>query len=349
MKILRYITSAVILTLFVYGLYYSSYQDLNQNKKIGLSKQSYFDHTRNREVSFLAFYPVPNSWLGKKPKGVWKRVPIVENGPISSYHNSKYPLIVFSHGYGGSPGDLSWLTESFVHNGYIVISVAHSDINKEDNIQDHMWNRPLDVSFVLSQVLSSELGNHIDLERIGFVGFSIGGLTGVWLAGGVANLFNETHYIPTNKYTFSSERFSYLKEVEWRKDLDSGRNSFRDPRIKACFLIAPSWGWVFDQKGLKKISIPFEIVAPENDELIVTENNAGRFQKYIDGSKLILFPSRVGHFTFLNEIIESEIKSFDPDGKKAYLYIDQPGVCRARIHAKTSKLAIDFFYTHLVK
>lgn len=75
--------------------------------------------------------------------------------------------------------------------GYIVVGIDHYGNTWKDyseEISMNYWHRPLDISQTLDYLLNdSPFSSSIDSERIGFAGFSMGGLTGLWLAGGEIN------------------------------------------------------------------------------------------------------------------------------------------------------------------
>lgn len=333
--------SGLLLMLFIYSF---SHVD-EEPFFLGFDQLSYFDETRDREVTALIWYPANQCAKESQKVGPWKRSPVFPQATLES--DGKHPLILISHGYKGKGGDFSWLAEAFVQEGYIVLSVNHVDNKEQDNLSTMLSDRPLDISFMLTAILDSPYSAYIDRNQVGFLGYSLGGLTGIWLAGGVANLFDKGHYYPTKEFVDSPYRFRYLEHLQLKETFEMHKGSFRDPRIKAVYLIAPSWGWIFERKGLEKIRVPVEIIAPEKDEVVITETNARRFAKLIPNARFFCFRGGVGHFTFLNEIDPEKISSYDPDGKKAFLYTDTPGVDRAYVHQKTATLALQFFHSHL--
>jgi predicted dienelactone hydrolase len=123
----------------------------------------------------------------------------------------KYPVIVFSHGAGGSQDCCDALTRHWATYGYVTIQPTHDDSavqrrnSGEENIrfmqavQDALkkpalWeSRPLDISFVLDALPS--LANRVpglvgkmDSSRIGVGGHSMGSYTSEAIAGALVNL-----------------------------------------------------------------------------------------------------------------------------------------------------------------
>ena len=129
-------------------------------------------------------YPIDENIKVRSPNGVWLNPLEARDAPLKK-DSRKLPLILFSHGDGGSRLDLSWLMANLVGAGYIVASVDHHGNTWNLNLPAESlrrWERPKDISFVLRTLLNHpHFAAVIDSRRIGF-----GGLTGIWLAGGRA-------------------------------------------------------------------------------------------------------------------------------------------------------------------
>lgn len=99
----------------------------------------------------------------------------------------QFPLIVYSHGWGGSPLANSYFAESMASHGFVVASTKHFDTS----VQSAAVERPQDVSSVIDVMLANnaiadqDLSGLIDEESIGVAGFSIGGFTAMATAAGI--------------------------------------------------------------------------------------------------------------------------------------------------------------------
>ena len=136
----------------------------------------------------------------------------VTNVKGNSYYKAKpiskkFPLILFSHGFGGYKTQNMIAIEALVSRGYIVISADHThDANitifKNGNIVDHnfdilnnvpkekFWDiripqintRAADISFMIDKLQlmkNHPIYNSIDFNNIGVFGMSTGGATSV--------------------------------------------------------------------------------------------------------------------------------------------------------------------------
>jgi predicted dienelactone hydrolase len=187
-----------------------------------------------------------------------KIVPHMQTGadpPLFADATARYPILLFSHGYAGSPisGDHISALSVFASYGYVVVAPFHGDPRfsnlKVEDLSDavqvlaHLDNyvalqalRPLSMSAALDLVLSHpQWRDHLNASQIGGFGASMGGET-VLLMGGAG--------------LTTSLGFSWTQVT-----LDS--------RLKAAFGYVPYFGEPFlpafgrDQHGLDNVTLPY--------------------------------------------------------------------------------------------
>lgn len=101
-----------------------------------------------------------------------------------------FPLVVFSHGNGGTRTQSTFLTEALASHGFVVASPDHVGNTAADLVTgaavsqpESAVARPADVSVVIDELLAraadeaDPLAGVVDGERIGVTGHSFGGLT----------------------------------------------------------------------------------------------------------------------------------------------------------------------------
>jgi predicted dienelactone hydrolase len=316
-----------------------------QNIKIGQRTIKFNDTTRQRPLVTEVWYPTEDT----REPFVIPHYPFVH---ISTVRNAKlpvgkHPLIMISHGTGGGRITLEWLADALVQKGFIVAAVDHWGNTYDNKIAINFvtpWQRPQDISFVLTGLLNDkDLGPVIDANRIGAAGFSIGGYTVIALAGGKLDLktldaFTKT---PEGIKEITLPEFPNLASQIDDKAVElSFKNSpdLKDKRIKAFFAICPAIGQGFIRKSqLARVTAPMYIVGSQSDSIAPVKTNAMVFHKLIPKSELLIIPGKTGHYIFLNEGSE-EMK---PTG--GVYFNDDASVDRKAIHKQVGDLAGEFF------
>lgn len=289
--------------------------------------------------------------------------PLFEVGKVSTdaaLHTteSSLPCVVLSHGAGSSALQLAWLGIALAAQGYVVAAVNHHGNNSLEpyTAQGFMlwWERAQDLSVLLDHLLADKvLGVVIDPKRIGAAGFSLGGYTVIALAGGHTDLQAFTDFCHSSERDATCEaqaefpemlaQFEQLKLTNplIQASLQRHYASFRDPRVRAVFTIAPALGGAFTPAGLAEISIPVAIVVGEADTLAPVVTNAKRFANGIRQSELTILSGQVGHYTFLSQST--------PQGKEVFPHycVDHASIDRGSVHKQVEQMAIKFFAQHL--
>jgi predicted dienelactone hydrolase len=326
-------------------------------------------------MAFLSFAPTePYDWRGARAHAldvvVWypagataREKPLVIHGldifelgraaqdaPLAA-KAARFPLVVISHGTGGSALSMAWLGEALAAHGYIAAAVNHPGNNATEPYTaegfSFWWERARDLSETISGMLAdAKFGDQIDPGRIGSAGFSLGGYTMIAIAGGITDVQGFARFCDspsaggtcTSPPEFPSLVEDFRKIIrEHPEMLRHSGDSFRDARVRAVFAIAPGLGPAFTASSLERISIPVQIVAGESDQNVPVEQNAKYFAAKIPGAKLHIFPGNVAHYVFLDSCSEIGRKTMP------MLCIDAQGVNRDAIHADTVRRALQFF------
>ncbi|MBS0616081.1 MAG: dienelactone hydrolase family protein [Verrucomicrobia bacterium] len=339
----KLLTSALIFCLFISGCVFKSKTPVVLHpQKTGVVTLRLNDLERNRPLITEVWYPVDEQAPAKPIAGMWVRCPEARDAPISKAA-AKYPLILMSHGNGGDKTNNAWLAEVLAANGYIVAACDHYGNTWNNKIPDcfiKIWERPKDISFVIGAILDQfPYKESIDPQKIGFIGYSLGGVTGVWLAGGQMYGFEklDVSVIPKGQIPPF-----VTPEMIASTDFSPVKNSYRDSRIGAFFLMAPALGNLFDPISLQKIQVPVHIVASEGDDLVPPEKNAKVLASKMSKGALTLIPGSANHYVFLNEVTKGGKMMLDK-----HLASDPAGVDRKHIHEEIALAAIRFFMDHL--
>ena len=116
-------------------------------------------------------------------------VPLTRAGrsiPTSAWYpraprGCRFPVVLFSHGAGGSPQDYSSLLGAWARDGFVVVGPKHPDRRTPPRAE--RAGRPADVLYVLDHLTAiagragSGLAGEIDARHIAVAGHSFGGFT----------------------------------------------------------------------------------------------------------------------------------------------------------------------------
>lgn len=170
------------------------------------------------------------------------------------------PLVVFSHGLGGSREGYSYIGKYLAANGYASLHVQHVGSDRRvwggnalelvGRLQaaaheTEALNRVADIRFALDQVLGGPLASRVDARRIVAAGHSYGANTTLLLAGAA---------VPADA--------SGAAPV---------RTDLRDPRIRAAIVISapPFYGRGNLQAILAPVRLPILHITATGDEILI--------------------------------------------------------------------------------
>jgi predicted dienelactone hydrolase len=267
------------------------------------------------------------------------------------------PLILLSHGAGGTASELAWLGTVLAAHGFIAVAVNHPGNNAMEDYTvggfSLWWLRAVDLSALIDALLADKtFGSRIDPARIGAAGHSAGGYTAIAVAGGISDPARLQAFCRSAAADASCKPSPQVSEMrqksvallgsdpDFRRRYSKAGNSYRDERVRAVFAMAPGLIPFFTPESLAKISIPVAIVAGTADEVVPPIAAAEALAKAIPHATLKLFP-HAGHFVFVGTCtwvgrLVFRIPCVDPDG-----------VDRDAVHAETIRLALDFFTANL--
>lgn len=201
------------------------------------------------------------------PSFVLNHISIIEthsllNAPVAS-DGVPYPVLIFSHGWGGTRTQSTYLMEELASHGYVVVAIDHtygalvtvfpddrvvlqkSDILPHDEGDEEfdLSDNPLmsvwaaDVSFILDQLSIMNVGKDenpfvgkLDLDRVGIMGHSTGGGNAVqvcWLDPRCkVGLVMDAWLMPISEEVFGdglTQPFMFLWSEDWGSDENKER------------------------------------------------------------------------------------------------------------------------------
>jgi predicted dienelactone hydrolase len=293
-------------------------------------------------------------FLGAPNQSLFDAGNVAAGAPVASTMQ-RYPLILLSHGTGGSAEQMAWVGTALARGGYIAVAIDHPGNNTiQKTVQGFSlwWLREAELSDALDSILANPtFGARVDRSKIGALGFSLGGFTVVGLAGAQVSYVQFMQFCavhpsvagdcgPLPEFPNLSARARALaaRDPAYRRRLLSG-GSYPDPRIQAVYAIAPAVAQAVTVASLQAIRIPVSVAYGSNDTTVAPAFNAGYYSRWIPHATAMTVPG-AAHYTFLD--------TCTPLGKHTLPAIcaDTPGVDRDAVHAAVARDAIDFFTTH---
>ena len=190
-----------------------------------------------------------------------RAVPVKLYLPVGPLKPGAVPLVVFSHGIGGSKDGYSYLGRYFAAHGYASLHVQHVGSDRQlwrgnplsvvsrlaDAAQEaEVLNRVKDVKFALDHLLREPVGGSINVQRLVAAGHSYGANTTLLLAGAKVDVNGTTIFA-------------------------------KDPRFSAAILISapPFYGLGDPQKIVSGIDVPTLHITATADDIYIPGYSSG--------------------------------------------------------------------------
>ncbi len=239
------------------------------------------------------------------------------DAPVEGTH---LPLVVVSHGNGGTPWAYRGLAAHLARAGFVVALVEHPGNSRNDDALAgtvaNLQNRPRHVRLAIDAAFTDDVvGGHISRGPVTVIGHSIGGYTALAVAGGHPSCF--PHESPDGQ--------SHPIEVD------------HDVRVRALVLLAPAAVWYIGDGALSDVDLPIllwtgdkdPITPPLHAEIIrggVRDATRIDHRVAVDG----------GHFAFQTPFPAAMTRPDFPPSQ------DPPGFDRAAFQDVMSAAIVDF-------
>lgn len=254
-----------------------------------------------------------------------------------------FPLVVISHGLGGTSDSYTYLAEYLASGGIAVAAIEHAGSNDQQLyalltgqsdavVQDEEFlRRPRDVSLTLNTLdrlntTPSPLRRQLDLSRVGIVGQSFGGYTALALAG--ATFDTEGLAAACLPSTFSSNP-SLLLQCQATRLGDPG-TELSDPRVNAIFVMNPIGSALFGETGYGRVAVPVLVVGGTADTIAPAfPEQIEPFSWMTTPERHLLLINRATHFSTVGDVaagnqpvpIPPEIIGLRPELVWAYMQV----------------------------
>ena len=311
----------------------------------------------DRPMHVSIWYPTASDaapvLLGETPAFIGQPV-IRDAESITGQH----PLVILSHGYGGSWRNLAWLAADLVDAGYVVAAPDHPgtttfDMQKPAVVE--LWKRPGDLSRTIDALLDKpDLTGGVTPDRIAAIGHSLGGWTVIELAGG---RFDTAAVTKNCMAEFGPIYCKIFEALGIGRDAASNAAmaaDLSDPRIRAVVTLDLGPGRGLTPASLAAIQIPVMVLGAAADvdadtatkaDIAATNKDSGYLARYLPPATTTyrLIPGSL-HFSFMQpckpgaaELIEKEAPG------ESIVCRDGLGADRGAIHRQIAGMVTDFF------
>jgi predicted dienelactone hydrolase len=241
---------------------------------------------------------------------------VAKNGAISGDH---HPLIVMSHGTGGSDLNSFDTAVALADAGFVVVAMRHTGDNYLDRstsfTRQEFVDRTRHVSRVIDFITNTWSGHaSVDPSRIGIFGHSAGGATALIDIGGIADMRQIIAYCQESPEDWGCKE-GKKREASPAQDI-AVPVSGADSRIKAAVLVAPAVPAAFRPNGLSMVKVPVQLWVGQYDDYVP---NASLVRTLLPTPPDYHFIPNGGHFAYLtpcNEVLARSAPEIcvDPKG-----------------------------------
>ena len=218
---------------------------------------------RGQSLEITLWYPADASGTSVLvgDNKVFEGVPARRDAPIA---DGAFPIVLVAHGGMRAAPHLSgWIASNLAKRGFVVAATRPPGLGKQGAraAVAEIWLRPADLSATLTMLdRAPALAGHVDPDRVGALGFLLGGTSVLALAGARPD---------AERYAQSCDQGGTGLDCAWfaqngidLRRIDTARltRSNLDRRIEAAVVVDPELSGSFTPESLSGIAAPVEII-----------------------------------------------------------------------------------------
>lgn len=249
---------------------------------VRLMNMTFVDESRDDwEIETFILYPADKS----QGTPAMRSSPILRDGP-PDLSGAPYPLVIYSHGGGGTAGDFLDTMVYLASQGYVVVAPQHHDTDEAFVAYEYV-DRPLDIMVVMNELAAlnegdGDLAGMVDSNNVGLMGWSLGAEAVFQMLG---LLSDPVHYetwcaehpdVKPGECT--DERpdvvTAYRAQLGLQNMADGTWAPFGDERIHAVLAIDPCSFPLTSEDSLAAVTTPTMILHGTLDNICEYEGNA---------------------------------------------------------------------------
>ena len=249
---------------------------------------------------------------------------------------ARLPLVVMSHGNGGSYQNHLDTALALAEAGFVVAAVSHTGDTYDDQSRAlAMADRPRHIGRLIDYVLRDWAHRErVDGERVGAFGFSSGGFTALVLLGGKPDLSLVDAHVRSHPSSYEAQ---LQKRAASPATGVSPATWLQDRRIKAAVVAAPALGYTFADGGLSDVTAPVQLWRAQDDHVLPDPDYAEAVRRALPRPAEFHSVPNADHFDFLAPCSE-DLKRYAPA-----ICTSRPGFDRTAFHAAFNQEVVRFF------
>jgi predicted dienelactone hydrolase len=234
------------------------------------------------------------------------------------------PVILFSHGYGGTARMMAWFTTVLAQQGYVVIAVDHPGNNSVDRKtvagSAMFWDRAGDLQAALDAAAADPaIGAHLDMKRLAVAGYATGGFTALAAAGARVDLQrfrsacaahpDDGLCTPQPEFPVTlEEAAAALAAPDLAAEAAHAGDDHSIRGVRAVFAMAPALVQAIDPGSLTAMSAPVGIILGTADSVAPPHLNGSAAARAIPRAQLKALRG-VGHYEFVSTCSPAAFKT----------------------------------------
>lgn len=232
-----------------------------------------------------------------------------------------FPLVIISHGSGGTHLGYRTLARHLARNGFVVGMPEHPFNNRNNNTHDNtianLKDRPRHIRIAVDWFFASgKFSRSLRQGSFRMIGHSMGGYTSLAVAGGMPA--------------------SFSRESPDGRELQV--SVLHDPRLTTLVLLAPATVWFRMPGALSAVTAPILMLCGELDEYAPPEVHAEIVVGGVPDRSKVEYENikNAGHFSFMSRFPESMTSpAFQPSQ-------DPPGFDRGQFLTELDSRVLEF-------
>lgn len=267
---------------------------------VGLTEIEIDAAHHGRSMSAAIWYPtsadnLTPSRVAENP--VFVGVDATVDAPVAE---GRHPVVLVSHGTGGTYRSLAWLSAGLAERGAIVVAVDHpngtwSDFDLSKAV--FHWTRAQDLSTALDALgQNPKFAAHMDAERVMATGFSFGGWTALSLGGLRANHEGIVKTCTSMPEMSMCEAFMSPRVNLPGIDKNDWNASYADARVTHVAAIDPGFVWGLSSGDMSNVKTTLVSLGTGEDRLLAADFDQSGFRDLVPQASVLAI-SPANHFT----------------------------------------------------